>query len=166
MSRLINPDSTGTERQRLRRTIAEAMHLLMAKTALDDEARDLAALIVFSLREIVNGVERSADVWDKRHYYIKADRLRRDWEWAARASERMTGLIVGGDWARLPVVLAALVPHFADIHVAKVTRSHKLWDGACRRLVDERAQGSRDGTARGERGGGDRSSGARSAAGR
>jgi hypothetical protein len=141
MSRLINPDSTGTERQRHRRTIAEALHLLMAKEGLDAEARDLAALIVFSLREISAGVERSADVWDKRHYYIKADHLRRDWEWAARAAERMTNLIGGGDWARLPIVLGSLVPHFADITVAKVTRSRKLWAGSYRRLLEERSPG-------------------------
>jgi hypothetical protein len=137
MGRIVQTDSTGAERARLRRTIAEALRCLMGKHDLDDEARDLAALIVFSLREIGAGVERSATVWDKRHYYIKADQLRREWEWADRAAERMTVLIAGGDWARLPVVLATLAPRFADVHVARITRSEKLWTGAYRRLVAE-----------------------------
>jgi len=137
MSRLINVDSTGSQRQRCRRTVAEALRHLMAKRALDAEAKDLAALIVFALREINAGVEQSASVWDKRHYYIKADRLRADWEWTARSAERMANLIRVDDWVRLPVVLANLAPRFADVHVAKLTRSSELWRGAYARLVAE-----------------------------
>ncbi len=137
MSRLIQPDSTSNQRQRWRRTIAEALHHLMAKRALDDEAKDLAALIVFALREISTGVEQSASVWDKRHYYIKADRLRADWEWCGRSASRMTSLIRVDDWVRLPVVLADLAPRFADVHVSKLTRSSELWKGAYERLKAE-----------------------------
>jgi len=137
MGRLIQTDSTSAERQRLRRTIAEALNRLMAKRELDDEARDLAALIVFALREVAAGVERSATVWDKRHYYIKADRLRDDWSWAERSAERMARLITVGDWVRLPVVLADLAPRFADVSVVKLTRTPVLWRGAYRRLVEE-----------------------------
>ena len=137
MGRLVNLDSTSTERQRLRRTVAEALNRLMAKRELDDEARDLAALIVLALRQIGEGVERSASVWDKRHYYIKADRLRADYAWTQRSAERMASLIRVGDWVRLPVVLADLAPRFADVHVAKLTRSPNLWRGAYRKLVEE-----------------------------
>jgi len=135
LSRIVSVDSTGTERQRLRRTIAEALHRLMAKSELDEEARDLAALIVLALREIDVGIDRSASAWEKRGYFVKADRLRRDWEWAPRAADRMANLISGGDWARLPVVLAGIAPRFADIHVAKLTRSPRTWRGAYRKLT-------------------------------
>jgi hypothetical protein len=136
MGRIVNTNSTGTERQRLRRTVAEALHRLMAKRDLDDEARDLAALIVLALREIDAGIERSAAAWEKRDYYVKADRLRRDWEWVPRAADRMANLIRGGDWARLPVALAAIAPRFADIQVARLTRSPRTWKGAHRKLLD------------------------------
>jgi hypothetical protein len=137
MGRLVQTESTSTQRQRHRRTIAEALNRLMAKRELDDEARDLAAIIVFSLRAIADGVEQSASVWDKKHYYIKADRLRADWEWAGRAAERMSSLIRVGDWVRLPVVLADLVPRFSDVSVSKLTRSESLWRGAYGRLMGE-----------------------------
>jgi len=136
MGRIVNTNSTGTERQRLRRTVAEALHRLMAKRDLDDEARDLAALIVLVLREIDAGIERSAAAWEKRDYYVKADRLRQDWEWVPRAADRMANLIRGGDWARLPVALAAIAPRFADIQVARLTRSPRTWKGAHRKLLD------------------------------
>lgn len=137
MSRLIQVDSTGSQRQRWRRTIAEALNQLMAKKALDDEAKDLTALIVFALRQISAGVEQSATVWDKRHYYIKADQLRAEWEWANRSAQRMTNLIRVDDWMRLPVVLADLAPRFKDVSVSKLTRSSELWKGAYQRLKAE-----------------------------
>jgi len=144
MGRLVTVDSTSTERQRHRRTIAEALNRLMAKRSLDAEAKDLAALIVWSLQAIVVGVERSATVWDKKHYYLKADRLRADWAWADRSSERLANIIRAGDWARLPVVLADLAPRLADIHVAKLTRSPALWAGAYERLMAQPRGGHPD----------------------
>ncbi len=137
MGRLINADSTSTIRQRWRRTIAESLKRLMAKQALDEEAKDLSALIVFALREISEGVEQSATVWDRKHYYIKADHLRADWEWAARTADRMTRLIRVDDWLRLPVVLAEMAPRFADVDVVQFTRGQQLWQGAYRRLKAE-----------------------------
>jgi hypothetical protein len=135
MGRLVRIDSPSTERQRLRRTIAEALHLLVKKPELDAEAKDLAALIVLALREISQIIETSATAWDKRHYYIKADQLRAEWEWAERAADRMENVIRAGDWPRLPVALASLVPRFRDVKVAKVTRSNALWSGAYARLI-------------------------------
>ncbi len=143
MGRLVTVDSTSTERQRWRRTIAEALNRLMAKRQLDDEAKDLAALIVFALREIEVGVERSASVWDKRHYYIKADHLRANWAWCGRSAQRMTNLMRVGDWVRLPVVLAELAPRFADVNVAKLTRGPELWSGAYERLLAEERKPTR-----------------------
>ncbi len=137
MGRLVQTDSTGTQRARLRRTVAEVLKRLMAKPELDEEARDLAALIVYVLREIAEGVEKSAGAWDKRHYYIKADRLRAEWDWTDRFSERMTNLLLAGDWSRVPVALAQLAPRFADVNVVKLTRSSALWEGAYDRLVAE-----------------------------
>lgn len=138
MGRLISVESPSTVRQRWRRTIAEALKRLMAKRDLDEEVKDLSALIVFALREISDGVEQSATVWDKKHYYIKADHLRADWEWAGRAADRMVRLIHVDDWMRLPVVLADLAPRFADVNVSQLTRSEQLWRGAYKRLKAER----------------------------
>jgi hypothetical protein len=144
MGRLVTLDSTSTERQRWRRTIAEALNRLVAKRQLDAEAKDLSALIVLALREIDTGVERSAAVWDKKHYYIKADHLRDDWAWCGRLADRMTNLICGGDWARLPVVLAELVPRFADVHVKELTRSPDVWRGAYQRLMEQQGRPVRE----------------------
>ncbi|MFQ5852404.1 MAG: hypothetical protein ACE5JU_17715 [Candidatus Binatia bacterium] len=137
MSRVIHTDSPGTQRQRVRRTIAEALRRLMEKNDLDEEARDLAALVVFSLRELSDGVDRSASAWEKRGYFVKADRFRREWEWVDRTADELATLLRGEEWVRLPVVLARLAPRFADIKVRRLTRSPALWQDCYQRLMEK-----------------------------
>jgi hypothetical protein len=135
MSRVIHTDSPGAQRQRLRRTIAEALHRLMRKSEPDEEAKDLVALIVLSLRELSAGVDRSARAWEKRGYFIKADRFRRDWEWLDHTADQLEALLRADEWQRLSVALATLAPRFSDIRIVRLTRSASLWQGCYRRLL-------------------------------
>ncbi len=135
MSRVVTVDSVGSQRQRLRRTIAEALRRLMAKRELDEEARDLAALIVFSLREIDEGVEQTATAWEKRDYYIKADRFRQEWLWVGPAADEIERILRRQAWDRLPAALARLLSHFSDITINRMVRTEKLWQGCYRRLL-------------------------------
>lgn len=136
MSRIINVDGPGKQRHQHRRTIAEALRRLLEKRTLDEESKDLAALIVFSLRGISRSVDQAATAWEKRNYYVKADRFRRKWAWADRAADEMETLIRTGRWKRLPAVLAAIMPYFADITVNKLVRDPSLWTGCHQRLLD------------------------------
>lgn len=142
MSRIIATESVGQQRSRLRRTIAEALRRLATKPAFDEESLDLAALIVFSLRRLEEGVEQTATAWEKRDYYLKADRFRREWEWLDDTAYALETALLLGDQEHLPEILAALFPKFADITIARYTRSGALWDGCYQRL-----QGHRNGTA-------------------
>ncbi len=58
--RLININSAGRRRSQTRCPTAEALRCLQSKATLDAAAKDLAALIVFSLQEIAQGAEESA----------------------------------------------------------------------------------------------------------
>jgi hypothetical protein len=135
MSRVVTTDGVGTQRQRLRRTIAEALRRLMAKRELDDEARDLAALIVFSLREIDRGIEQTTSAWEKRDYYLKADRFRMEWLWVAPAADELERILRQEAWDRLPAALASLFPHFSDITINRMVRPAELWHGCYQRLL-------------------------------
>jgi hypothetical protein len=135
MSRVINIDGPGKRRRQWRRTVAEALRRLMTKPDLDAEARDLAALIVYGLRGIDETIELTCEPWEKRNYYLKADRFRLDWEWAGQAAERITATIRSGEWKVLPLQLAELMPRFSDIRVAKYTRKPEVWDGCYRKLM-------------------------------
>jgi hypothetical protein len=137
MSRIINTADPGKQRSQFRRTIAEALRHLMFKRALDDETRDMAAAMVFALRGIAQSVETTAAAWEKRDYFLKADRFRMEWEWVTPAAERLQEIIVHGRWETLPGELAALATHFADIRIAKMTRAPSAWKSSYQLLLQE-----------------------------
>jgi hypothetical protein len=137
MSRVVNVDSTGKNRNRFMRTAAELLRRLSQKSALDDEARDMAAHLVFCLRGIDDGIEASAAVWEGRDYWLKADQLRQRWAWAGNASASLESMIRNQAWESLPTIMAGLFGHFAEIKITKFTRDASEWQGAYQRLIDE-----------------------------
>jgi predicted AlkP superfamily pyrophosphatase or phosphodiesterase len=137
MSRVISIDGPGKVRNRHRRTIAEALRRLSQKVQLDDEAKDLAALIVFSLHGMADTVDRTTDAWEQREYFLKAERFREQWRWLEPTADELSGVINEGQWDQLPSVLAGLMPHFADIRIKQMTRKPTLWQGAYERFMQE-----------------------------
>jgi hypothetical protein len=134
LTRIIATESVGQQRHKLRRTIAEALRRLATKQTFDQESLDLAALIVFSLRRLEQGVDQTATAWEKRNYYLKADRFRLEWEWLDDTAYSLETALLLGNHDRVPEILASLFPRFADITVARYTRSSKLWEGCYQRL--------------------------------
>lgn len=129
MSRIIHTSGPGKRRNQYRRTIAEMLRRLMLKSDLDGEAKDMAAAVVLALRGIAGTIEESTEAWERRHYFLKADRFRRRWEWVSLAADGLDDLVIHDRWERLPQELALLVPYFRDIRVIKFTRPSSTWIG-------------------------------------
>ena len=137
MSRVINVDSPTKRRNRNRRTIAELLRRLSQKASFDDDAKDMAATIVFALQEIADGVNQSAAAWEKRDYWLKAERFLRQWEWCAESAANIDDVLRHEAWDLLPELLADLFPRFADIQLKTMTRKPDVWRGAYARLLSE-----------------------------
>lgn len=135
MTRVINPSNPGKLRDQYRRTIAEALRHLMFKRSVDDEVKDMAAAIVLSLRGIAETVEITVGAWEKRDYYLKADRFRLEWEWVMPSASKLFDVISQSHWDELPAELARLAPKFADIRIAKMTRSPDSWKSSYQQLL-------------------------------
>lgn len=142
MSRIVNPDSTGKQRNQLRRTIAEMLYHVMQKAGkgeLDDDVRDMLATVVFSLREIDEGIEQSAQAWENRDYWMKAEELRNRWHWAGMYGDELGGVLLQDNWASLPPLLTKIHDKFKDVKVTKFTRKASDWKGAYARLMREKS---------------------------
>jgi hypothetical protein len=137
MSRVFKIDSPGKIRNQVMRTAAEAIRHLSQKSVLDGEAKDLAALLVYCLRQIAAGVEETARAWEKRDYWVKAERFRQRWAWADRTAADLDNLIRKDAWDMLPGLLADLIPHFISFKVTRFTRKPSLWTGIYARLMAE-----------------------------
>ena len=137
MSRVITTERPGKVRNQYRRTIAEALRRLSQKPQLDDEAKDLAALIIFSLHGMANTVDQTIEAWEKRDYWMKAERFREEWRWLEPTTDELSAVIYEGKWDQLPAVLAQLMPHFADIKIKQMTRKPALWQGAYEKFMEK-----------------------------
>lgn len=137
MSRVINTNNPGKVRNQCRRSIAELLRRLSRKPQVDDEAKDMAAMIVYLLREIDDSVKQTVEAWEKRGYWLKAERFLRDWEWQLEAAANMEDVIRNGSWDLMPLLLADLFPQFGDVQIKKLTRSPATWQGAHARLLAE-----------------------------
>jgi hypothetical protein len=139
VSRITYADGTpNQQRNSLRRAIAEVLRRMSEKSNVDAEVKDMVAFIIFSLREIAASVDKSAQAWEKRDYYLKADAFRRNWAWVESAANRLYAALCEERWSDLPVELAQLTPQFADVRVTQLTRPATLWQGCYKRLVQLR----------------------------
>lgn len=97
----------------------------------------MTAFLVFSLRGIAKTIEESAQSWDDKNYWKKAEGLRHKWRWAHLAAEDLQILVAEGKWQLVPPALIDLFPHFMDVNVQTITRSPDWWVGARRSLLKE-----------------------------
>lgn len=121
------------------RSCAEVLRLLGSSAHIGDEEKDMAAFLVFNLREIFRTIDESAQAWDEKNYWKKAEALRDSWRWSRQAAMDLERLIRQGRWTDVPELLIALIPRFSDITVTSVTRDADWWCGAYRALMKERA---------------------------
>ena len=137
MSRIINPESASKARTQLTRAIVLALRELMQKTDTDDQTRDLAAFIVLALASIYKSIDVSVAAWEKRGYWIKADRYRMEWIWTEKLGSTMREALMDENWGIVAMTSAQVMQKLQNI---KVPQRHKLgtpWDGAWEQLTSK-----------------------------
>jgi len=137
MSRIVNVNDPTKIRNQNRRSIAEILRRLSQKAAVDADAKDMAATLVYLLREIYEGVESTVRAWEKRDYWMKAERFLREWGWTQETAVNIEDVIRHDAWDLLPDLMADLFPRFADIQLKTMTRQADLWQGNYQRLLAE-----------------------------
>ena len=130
MSRVINPDSAGKERNHLSRAIVLAIRELMKQSKPDDHSRDLAAFIAMALATISETIDVSVIAWEKRGYWVKAERFRMEWEWAGRLGSELRRALLSDDWARIAATSAQVAQKLMKIQIPERNRLGTPWEGA------------------------------------
>lgn len=135
---VINTDSTGKQRNQIMRTVAEILRRLSQKQVVDDEVRNMTAMLVYLFREIEAGIEQSATAWEKRDYWVKSEELRQRWMWVGDMADQLRSMIYAEQWTLLPPIMLKLLPKVADIKITKMTRSESMWEGVYDKLMREK----------------------------
>lgn len=145
MGRIVSTGDTPAKRRHAHlRSCAEVLRLLAQRPAFDDEGfddegKDMAAFLVFNLRGIYATIDESAQTWEDRGYWKKAEGLRDTWRWSRQGADRLEALLRAERWAEVAPLLIELVPHFGGVTVTTLTRDADWWCGAYRALLRQRA---------------------------
>ncbi len=135
MSRIIQTgDTPAKRRQAAIRSAAEVLRLLAERPVFDEESQDMAAFLVFNLRDIYATIDESAQVWDERNYWKKSEALRAKWRWSHLAANELEKLLIRRKWDEVPPALIKLIPHFSGVTINTITRDSDWWVGAYRAL--------------------------------
>jgi hypothetical protein len=135
MSRIINPDSAGKERIRLLKAIVLAVRGLAQQTGPGAESRDLAAFIAMSLAAVSETIDISVAAWEKRGYWVKADKFRMDWAWTGQFAGKMRLAVLSEDWGTVAQVGAQTAFKLGKVNVGEHHRFGVPWAGAWQQLM-------------------------------
>jgi hypothetical protein len=134
MSPIINPESAGKERTQLTKAIVLAVRELAKQTDITHETKDLAAFIALALKNISEGIDVSVAAWEKRGYWVKADRFRMDWLWTGQYADKMKVAIFTDDWGTIAMLMPQIAQKFNKIVISENHRLGKPWVGAYSQL--------------------------------
>jgi hypothetical protein len=132
MSRLIRSDSPARQRAALLDSIRATLPALQSATEV--QLRDRLAFIVLALRQVHASVELTAEAWERRAYWVKADQFRRSWGWADAQSDALQQALQAGDLADARLRAEALQARLPPPRAAKPPDLSGLWEGCHQRL--------------------------------
>jgi hypothetical protein len=130
LGRIINTESAGKERNRLSRCIVLSLRELMRQSQPDEKSRDLAAFIALALLSISDTVEASVLAWEKKGYWVKADRYRMEWSWTERFGKQMKQAVFQEDWPMVAQVSVQVAQKLMSVEVPLRNRLGTPWVGA------------------------------------
>lgn len=130
MSRIIQPDGVGNERTRLLKAIVISIRELMKQSVVDGKTRDLAAFISSALLAVHATIDRTVTPWEKRDYWVKADKFRMEWSWTRDLGNQMLAATQEEDWEQVAILVAQVGQRLSGIEVSERHRMGKPWLGA------------------------------------
>jgi len=137
LSRVINPDGAGKERMRQTKGIVLAIRELAQQDGPGIESRDLAAFIALALGIISETIDVTVTPWEKRDYWVKADKFRMDWAWSGQYGEKMRRAVLNEDWGSVAQIAALTAQKLSKVTVPLGNRLGRPWAGAWTELRNQ-----------------------------
>lgn len=130
MSRVIKVERNITERKRLEQAIVLASKELLDRDEKDDAMRDLAAFVSYALKTLYANINQSAEAWEKRGYWLKADRFRMEWEWSKHFGDALADALSNDAWELMRSISTQILDKMKDVKLPQRNTLGKPWIGA------------------------------------
>ncbi len=137
MGRVIHTESAGRDRGRLTKAIVVALAELTETEPSSEKRRDLVAFICLSLRLISETINPTVEAWEKRGYWVKADRYRMEWSWTGQAAQKLKEALLADDWDSIAQLADHIRVKLAKVIVSPHHRLGQPWVGAWEKLRGE-----------------------------
>lgn len=134
MSRIIKLEGVGKQRNRMTREVVLAIRELMQQGEVNEKTRDLAAFITLNLEAIYQTIDKTVEAWEKRDYWVKADRFRLEWSWTGQLAEKMREAILAEDWQTVAITSAEAAQKLGNIQIPSRHRMGEPWEGAWKKF--------------------------------
>jgi len=142
VSRIIHTENIGTERTRLLKAIVISLRELVKQQTINSQTKDLAAFISNALLAVHDTVERSVLPWEKRDYWVKADKFRMEWAWTKELGDQFLEATKEQDWGTIAILSAQVGQKLENVVVSDRHRMGKPWVGAWDLMISTRENNS------------------------
>jgi flavin-dependent dehydrogenase len=142
MTHYIKTESGSTLRNKLLKSIIITIRELGKQGEVDNDTKDMIAFIILSLHLIAETIEEAVAAWEKRDYWLKADRFRLEWEWVIRSSDRLYHALMNDDWESISTLIPTIAAKCRNIKLTSKPSSLKIWAGAYDKLLKSKKKGA------------------------
>lgn len=129
MSRVIKVNDIGKERTYLTKSIVAAIRKLATLPELGIEGKDLISYIIISLKKIFGSIDSTVQAWEKRDYWVKADRFRSEWAWTEIIADKLLNALLIEDWGTLAQLIVLVGNKLGKVNVSENNRLGTPWKG-------------------------------------
>jgi len=136
LSRLIKLDSGRRERDKLLRSIVVCINRFNESKDSIDVHKDLIAYIILALEELYKIINTSIEAWEKRDYWIKAERYKSEWQWSEIIAKKLSEALTKDDWHSIGQIIEELRIKLSYIKIPKYHHIDTPWNGAWQMLQD------------------------------
>lgn len=133
MTRIIKTSTPGKVRNWLSKAIVITIREFMRQGEPSKATRDMIAFIILALQEITEGIDKSVAAWEKRGYWVKADKYRMEWRWTGEIAEQLQSVYKQEDWGEIANLLMTIMKKLDSVKVSDRHRMGKPWIGAARK---------------------------------
>jgi len=143
LSRVISIENAGKERIQLAKYVLMAIRELSQSNQDIELSRDLVAFIITALAQIATTIDSSVAAWEKRGYWVKADRFRMEWGWSQTKSDLLYKGLIAQDWDSIIPQVLQITQKLAAVKLPVRKPAIEPWRGAYASLMRESGERKR-----------------------